>query len=264
MEVTLRTVAVVLAGGTGVRIGGSVPKQLLAVAGKPVIEHAIDVFEAAPEVDEILVVMAQGFVGAAEEIVRRGGYRKVSAVLEGGTTRTGSTHRALQTLVRRYDGEECNVLLHDAARPFLAGDIVGRCVAALRTNEAVAVAIPSSDTILVVDEPDGGGDVVTAIPERHRLRRAQTPQGFRLSAIATAYDRAMADPAYVATDDCGVVLRYLPDMPIRVVTGSEHNMKITHPMDLAIADMLAELVGLTELPGGARMPQRADDGGNSS
>lgn len=239
-EVTLRTVAVVLAGGTGVRIGGSVPKQLHTVAGKPIIEHAIAVFDGAPEVDEVLVVMASGFVGAVEEIVRRGGYRKVSTVLEGGTTRTGSTYRALQAVAGARGGEDCNVLLHDAARPFLAGEIIERCVAALRTHEAVAVAVPSSDTIMVVDEHDGGGDVVTAIPERRRLRRAQTPQGFRLSTIRAAYGRAMADPTYAATDDCGVVLRYLPEVPIRVVSGSEHNMKITQPVDLAIADVLGQ------------------------
>ncbi|GII53268.1 pyrophosphorylase [Planotetraspora thailandica] len=234
-----RTVAVVLAGGIGQRMGLNTPKQLLEIAGRTILEHTLDTFDAHPDVDEIVMVMAPGFVDDAAELVRRNGYAKVSRVLEGGASRTESSWRALRALGE----QECDVLLHDAVRPLVEPRVVADCVAALQRHEAVEVAIPSSDTILVAAEvPDG--EVLQDVPDRARLRRAQTPQGFRLSVIRTAYERAFADPEFAArpaTDDCGVVLRYLPDVPIHLVAGSEQNMKVTHPVDAHIAESLLRL-----------------------
>ncbi|MFG3435928.1 2-C-methyl-D-erythritol 4-phosphate cytidylyltransferase [Nonomuraea sp. NPDC047897] len=229
----------VLAGGVGSRVGLDVPKQLVTVAGRTILEHTIAVFEAAPEVDEVVVLMTPGFTGTVRELVERAGFRKVTRVVEGGASRTESTWRALSAL----GDEECDVLLHDAVRPLLEPRIITECVRALRTHRAVEVAIPSSDTVLVA-APGAGGEVIGEVLDRSRLRRAQTPQCFRLSVIREAYERAMADPGFSrlpATDDCGVVLRYLPDVPIHLVAGSERNMKITHPLDLEIAERLFQL-----------------------
>mgnify|MGYP001186075009 FL=1 len=234
-------VAVVLAGGVGQRMGAPVPKQLLTIAGRTILEHSVAVFESVPEIDEIVVLMAPGHVAEAERIVARGGFRKVTAVVEGGGSRTESTWRALAALGER----ECDVLLHDAVRPLVDAETVRACVAALERCEALEVAIPSADTIVRVTGGPGG-EVVADVPDRATLRRTQTPQGFRLSVIREAYRRAFADPAFAerpATDDCGVVLRYLPEVPIHVVPGSERNLKITHPVDVAIAERLFELSG---------------------
>lgn len=229
----LRTVGVVLAGGVGTRVGLGTPKQLLKIAGKPIIEHTLAVFEAAPEVDEVIVLMTPGYVADIEAIVAARGFRKVTAVIEGGLTRNDSTRNALAHL-----GEaECNVLFHDAVRPLVSPRIIRECVNALRTYEAVDVGIPSADTIVVVDD----AELITEIPDRARLRRGQTPQGFRLATIRRAYEVAWQDPDFKATDDCSVVLKYLPDVPIHVVEGSEENMKVTAPVDLFIADKLFQL-----------------------
>ncbi|MGC5013353.1 IspD/TarI family cytidylyltransferase [Streptosporangium sp. DT93] len=232
----LPTVAVVLAGGVGRRVGLATPKQLLEVAGRTILEHTLALFQGVPEIDEILVLMAAGFTAEVERIVERGGFTKVTAVLEGGETRPETTWRALRAL----GGRECDVLLHDAVRPLTEPRIIVDCVEALRTRSAVEVAIPSSDTIVVTASgPDG--EVVLDVPDRSTLRRVQTPQCFRLSVIREAYERAFADPGFgdrPATDDCGVLLRYLPEVPIHVVPGSERNMKVTHPVDLLIAETL--------------------------
>jgi ribitol-5-phosphate 2-dehydrogenase (NADP+) / D-ribitol-5-phosphate cytidylyltransferase len=237
----LRTVAVILAGGTGSRVGLDIPKQLLKIAGKTIIEHTLDAFEAHPGIDEILVMMAVGHTAQVRQLVARAGYRKVVRVIDGGAERIDSTARAIQALTERYGCEtDCNILFHDAVRPLIEPRIISECVAALRTYSAVDVAIPSADTVVVVD--DAG--VITGIPPRGQLRRGQTPQGFRLSVIRRAYESARSDPGFAAsppTDDCGVVLRYLPGTPIYVVTGSEHNIKVTHPLDLHIADKLFQL-----------------------
>jgi 2-C-methyl-D-erythritol 4-phosphate cytidylyltransferase len=230
----MRTVAVVLAGGTGQRFGGSMPKQLQPLAGKTVLEHSVAAFEQAPGVDEILVVMAPRFTGQARKLLGTGGYRKITNVIEGGGARPDSTRAAIAAI--GADAAECDVLFHDAARPLLSQRIIADCVRALRADQAIGVAIPSSDTIVEVS--DG---VVSGMPRRNKLHRCQTPQGFRLSVIRRAYQLADADPqfaTFAATDDCGIVLRYLPDVPIAVVPGSERNIKITYPSDLDVAAAL--------------------------
>ncbi|HVT22013.1 MAG TPA: 2-C-methyl-D-erythritol 4-phosphate cytidylyltransferase [Mycobacteriales bacterium] len=241
----LRTVGVVLAGGVGTRVGLNVPKQLLKIAGKPVIEHTLAVFESTVEVDEVIVLMTPGYLDEINAIVASRGFRKVTAVIEGGETRNDSTRNALAHL----GDEECNVLFHDAVRPLVSQRIIRECVNALRTYEAVDVGIPSADTIVVVDD----AEIITEIPDRSRLRRGQTPQGFRLSTIRRAYELAWQDPDFTATDDCSVVLKYLPDVPIHMVEGSEHNMKVTAPVDLFIADKLFQLgsSSVDPLPGPA-------------
>ncbi len=228
----MRTVAVVLAGGSGERFAGGVPKQLLPLAGRSLLEHSVAAFEQAPGVESILVVMAAGHARQARDLLLAGGYRKLTAVIDGGATRTDSTRRAIAALGQ----QECDVLFHDAARPLVSQQTIADCVAALSANRAVGVAVPTSDTIAVVS--DG---VMTAMPRRDTLVRCQTPQGFRLSVIRRAHRLAAADPCFgelPATDDCGIVLRYLPDVNVHVVPGSERNIKITYSRDLVIAEAL--------------------------
>ncbi len=134
--------------------------------------------------------------------------------------------------------DECNVLLHDAVRPLVSQTIIAANVEALRTYEAVDTAIPSADTVIQVT--DEAGTMADVLP-RHLLRRGQTPQSFRLSTIRAAYAKAAQDPNFTATDDCTVVLRYLPEVPIAVVPGHERNMKVTEPIDVYIADKLFQL-----------------------
>ncbi|MRJ78067.1 SDR family NAD(P)-dependent oxidoreductase [Aeromicrobium sp. SMF47] len=234
----LRNVAVILAGGTGTRVGLSIPKQLIKIAGKTIIEHTIAAFEASPLIDEIVILMTPGHLDPVRAIVQNGGYDKVSQIVEGGQTRNESTSRALEAL----GSEECNVLFHDAVRPLVSQTIIGDVVAALATHEAVDTAIPSADTIVQVhDTAAGGTETIEDVLQRHLLRRGQTPQAFRLSVIREAYALAWKDPDFTATDDCTVVLRYLPHVPIAVVMGHERNMKVTEPIDVYIADKLFQL-----------------------
>src|SRR5512142_519518 len=227
----MRMVAVVLGGGTGQRLGAGMPKQLLTLGGQTLIERCVAAFEAAPGVDEILVVMARGYTGQVRELVA--GYQKVIAVIEGGTTRPESTRTALAEIAESSSGSDCGVLLHDAARPLVDQKIIAGCVAALEVHDAAGVAVPASDTMVITEN-----GVMHSVPPRERLFRCQTPQCFRLSVIAKAHELAAADPDFAPTDDCGVVLRYLPGTPVHIVPGSERNMKITYPQDLAVAEAL--------------------------
>ena len=222
-------VAVVLGGGTGNRFGAAMPKQLLTLAGRTLIEHCVTAFSQAPGVDEVLLVMPSAHAEEAAKLVGD----QVSAVITGGVTRSDSVRNALAHLAARRPAETTGVLLHDAARPLVTQQIIADCVAALRTHDAAGTAVPTSDTIVVAE--DG---VMSHVPPRETLLRCQTPQCFRLEVLAKAHELAAGDPAFVPTDDCGVVLRYLPDVQVHIVKGSERNIKVTYPGDLAIAEAL--------------------------
>ena len=225
-------IAVLLAGGVGTRVGLDIPKQLIKVAGRTILEHTLAAFEAHPMVDEIVVMMAEGHLDAVRAMVRNGRYEKVTHVLEGAETRNGTTLRALDVLP-----DDSAVLFHDAVRPLVSARIISECFEALERYDAVDVAIPSADTIIEVS----ADDTIRAIPQRANLRRGQTPQGFRAKVLKDAYTLAGRDEGFTATDDCGVVLRYLPEVPIWVVAGEERNLKVTDPIDLFLADKLFQL-----------------------
>lgn len=226
-----RNIAVLLAGGSGSRMGAEVPKQFLEVAGRTVLEWSIRAFAQHPQIDEIAIVSRADCVERVKAIVREGGYgmgegclAKVGKVLTGGRERYDSSLAA----IRAYDDDNVRLLLHDAVRPLVSQRIITDCLTALDSYEAVDVAIPCTDTIVEVDA-DGR---ITATPPRSALRCVQTPQGFRRGTIRRAYEVAFQDPAFQATDDCGVVFRYLPDVAIRVVEGETTNLKVTYPQDL--------------------------------
>ena len=226
-------VAVILAGGIGSRVGLEIPKQLVKLAGKTILEHTLLAIHSHDQINEILVIMPHTHLAEAPFLGDRVRYPKIKALLAGGRTRNESTQVAIDFLGNR----DCNVLLHDAVRPFITTAIISSCIAALTDFEAVDTGIPSADTIIEVDEEN----FIREIPSRSSLRRGQTPQAFRLSTIRDAYIKANQDPNFAATDDCTVVLRYLPETKVKVVDGDVSNMKVTEPIDLFIADKLFQL-----------------------
>ena len=232
----MRTVAIVLAGGSGRRFGSDGPKQLQTLGGRTLIEHCVRAFDRAPGVEDVLVVAAADI---GEQVRRDLGarYQKLADVIRGGSTRTDSTRQALSWLSTRLP-DDGKVLFHDAARPLVDQRTIADCIAALDRCDAAGVVVPSSDTIVEV-----ANGIVQRVLPRDTLARCQTPQGFRLSVIVAAYRLADADPEFSsvpATDDCGVVLRYLPAVPVAAVQGSERNLKVTYTADLAIAQTLLE------------------------
>ncbi|HIV59017.1 MAG TPA: 2-C-methyl-D-erythritol 4-phosphate cytidylyltransferase [Candidatus Stackebrandtia faecavium] len=230
-----KTVAAVLAGGTGTRLGAQLPKQLLTLDGKEILAHSLDAFEACAAVDEVFVFMTAGYVDAAKEITKRYGYRKVVSVSVGGASRDASTRAALAAL-GEY-GSDTRVLIHDAVRPLIRPQTIAACAEALQKFDAATVAVESTDTVVSVEET-ADGQVIDAIPDRAKLRRCQTPQAFRLGVLSRAHHLALADPGFTPTDDCGVVRKYLPHLPIGLVPGDEHNLKITRFEDLKLAQWL--------------------------
>ena len=236
-----QNIAVILAGGIGARVGGGVPKQLLPLQdGKSVLEHAVDAFEQSPHIHEVCIVMHPDYIVHAEQMLLANAWQKVRHIISGGKERWKSSVNAIrQVRGERLEakGEQVNLLLHDAARPFVSQEIITRVCEALEEHEAVTVAIPSTDTVYEM-----ANNKVARIPQRSTIMRAQTPQAFRLSLIAEAYAKALgvtdlstaacAAAHLPATDDCGIVHEHMPEVPIYIVEGEEHNKKITFKEDI--------------------------------
>lgn len=217
-----KVIAILLAGGSGSRFGADCPKQFLEVDGCTVLEHSIRAFHRSPFVDEIVIITRHDFVDEVRQIASA--YPKVKHVRPGGKERYHSTLSALEVCT---DAEDL-LLIHDAVRPLVSEAIISRCVEGLVEYDAVGVAVPSTDTIVRVDENEC---IVETLP-RAVLRNMQTPQGFRQRILRQAFDIGLQDPCFAPTDDCGVVRTYLPHVPIRIVKGEVTNIKITYPADL--------------------------------
>ena len=173
----MHNVAVILAGGIGARVGGILPKQLLPLSdGHSVLEHAVSAFEQSPYIDEVCIVMHPNYIAHVEQMLLANAWQKVRHIIPGGKERWESSVNAIRLLGERREaiGNEVNLLLHDAARPFVSQEIIARVCEALGEHEAVTVAIPSTDT--VYEMTDGK---VARIPQRSTIMRAQTPQAFR-------------------------------------------------------------------------------------
>lgn len=229
----MKNIAVILAGGSGSRLGNDIPKQFLKVAGKQIIEHSIDVFEHCAEINEICIVCRPDYISHVEELVIKNQYQKVKKILHGGKERYDSTLAAIHA----YTDDDTNLLFHDAVRPLVNERIIHDCIEALKHYNAVDVAAKTTDTIISVD----ANECIDFIPNRAFLRNSQTPQCFKRGVIRRAYELALADPNFVTTDDCGTVRRYLPNEPIYVVAGENTNVKLTYPEDLFLLETLFQL-----------------------
>lgn len=224
-----KTQVIILAGGSGERFGGDLPKQFVKIAGRTIIEHTIDRMEHCKVIDSVIIVVNDKYYEYMNSLVLKNHFTKVKKVILGGNTRQESSYAGMNAC----DEDTQNVLFHDAIRPFVSEKIMTDVVTALETYEAVDVAIPCADTIIKVTEDKR----IDTIPKRKYLMRGQTPQGFRLSLIKAAYERYMRDQDILVTDDCGIINQYrMAD--IYVVEGEEQNIKITYREDAYLADKL--------------------------
>ncbi|WP_067932214.1 2-C-methyl-D-erythritol 4-phosphate cytidylyltransferase [Alicyclobacillus kakegawensis] len=225
--------AVILASGTGQRMGAGVPKQFLPLAGRTILEHALDAFEASAHVDEMILVAHPDTEEQTQHILRRNRYSKLRRVVPGGETRQQSSKAGIDAIAE----EDAWVLIHDAARPLVSEAVIARCVCALNQHQAVSAAVPATDTVFEVNDTGR----IDAIPDRTRLWRAQTPQAFHLQVLRRAHQLALAtQDSGPASDDCSLVLRFQL-APVHVVEGDVRNLKVTYPADLALAERLLTL-----------------------
>ena len=226
-------IAVILAGGEGQRLGNGIPKQFLKIAGRMVIEHTIDVFQHHSDINEIAVVCHPNYINEVERLCIRNRYSKVKKILSGGKERYHSSLAA----IKAYDDPDINILFHDAVRPLVNNRIITECIQKLNDFNAIDVAVPATDTIIQSNDLR----IITGIPVRKYLQCGQTPQAFKLGIIKKAYELALTDSKFSSTDDCSVVMNYLPGTEIFIVRGESYNMKLTYKEDIYILDRWFQL-----------------------
>ena len=226
--------ALIVAAGSGSRVGGEMPKQYLPIAGRAVLAHAVDALASHPRIDAVRVVIGGGQQEAALGAV---GGRDVGELIVGGETRQESVRRGLEALA--VQGAPDLVLIHDAARPFCPIDVIDRLLKALETNSAAVPALPAADTLM-----RGKGKHLGDTVDRTHLNRIQTPQAFHFQRILEAH-RAKASESF--TDDATLARAAL--VGVVRVEGDEALNKITLIGDFARAEeqLRARLVSRTGL-----------------
>lgn len=204
-------------------------KQLMLLAGQPVVARSTAIFQAAPEVGEIVIVIDLADVERCRhDVVERYGLVKVSAIVAGGETRADSVQNGMAQLGPRID----TVLVHDGARPLFPPELLAAGIRELETADCdgVVFGIPVTDTI---KELAGEGGLVARTPDRTRLWAAQTPQIFNRATLKKAYAQP-PDVLAAATDDASLVEQV--GGRVRMAACSPENIKITTPVDLALAE----------------------------
>ncbi len=218
----MKNYAVILASGSSSRFGDKIPKQFIKIDEKTILEKSVEAFEINKNITDIIIVTNPDYIDLSEKLLLNK-YEKIKKIVSGGKTRQESSRIGV-SLVKE---DEANILIHDAARPFVTQKIINECINNLEKYDALGVAISSNDTIIKINDEG----FITEIPQRAALRRVQTPQAFKLNIIKKAHELAQNDKTITVTDDCGLVLHYNL-APIFVIDGDECNIKITRKSDL--------------------------------
>ncbi len=216
-------VAIIVAAGSGTRFGGATPKQFLEIGGKPLLIHTIEKFENCAAIDEIILVLSANKIANFQTIAEKFNLIKLKKIVAGGKTRAESVFNGLNSV----DNLTEIVAVHDGARPFVSCEEITATIGKAKQTGAACLVGQVTDTIKEVAD----GKIVRTI-ERTTLRRALTPQVFRVEILQKAF--ANADLSEAATDECFLVEKL--GYEIATVEGSAKNIKITTREDLFLAE----------------------------
>ena len=218
----MKKIAVIVAGGTGSRMNNPMPKQFLLLNGKPVLYYTINTFLKAYEDMDVILVLPEEYVAAGQEIIDAFfDYRRIR-LTTGGRTRFHSVQNGLQMIT-----EESIVFVHDAVRCLVSADLIHRCYAEAIENGSAIPVVDCKDSVRLTGEE--GSEAL----ERTNIKLVQTPQTFHSKILLPAFKIDYKDKF---TDEATVVEAY--GLKVNLVKGEENNIKITRPLDLAIAEYL--------------------------
>lgn len=224
---TMRAVALIPAAGMGKRMGAGMNKQYLLLDGRPILAHTLAVFQQAPFIDDIYVVIPEAEIPfCREQVVDKYGFTKVRDVIAGGSERQYSVLNGIRALANC--DERDIVIIHDGVRPFIPAPVIEHSIHVAGSHDGALVAVPAKDTVKTVE-----AGVVTGTPPRENIWLAQTPQTFRYGIISAAHEIAAAE-GFLGTDDASLVERM--GRQVQVVTGDYRNIKITTPEDMLLAE----------------------------
>lgn len=221
-------IVILLSGGRGNRFDNALPKQFAEVYGKSILEYCIANFNKHIEVSKIIIVSNPDYIDLTRQIGSITKYSKIIDVIEGGKTRGESSFSGIRHLKTKLHMNNVNVLIHDAVRPNTSPEIIDAVVESLKYSRAASVVMSATDTIYVTDN----NSKLISIPKRDCLYQAQTPQGFDLDLIFSAYENFERVSRFSYSDDCSILKSIYPTEEISLVMGDNSNLKITFSEDL--------------------------------
>lgn len=229
-----KAVVLIPAAGSGRRMGGSVSKQYLELAGRPLLAHTLALFDRHPLVEAIYpIVPAEDLDYCREQIIQPYQFSKVQRLIAGGCLRQDSVYNGFTALAEDgFDQPHRPILIHDGARPLFNPELLSELLRRIAQDGACIVAVPVKDTIKLVEEGRIAGS-----PSRDQLWQAQTPQGFQYQLLHQAFEHPAAE-SLLATDDAALVTA--AGFSVTVLQGDDRNLKITTPTDLVIASALLD------------------------
>ena len=227
-------IGIILAGGTGSRMGSDIPKQFIDIYGKPLIIHTLESFDMNLNIDYIAVVCKNDWKEDLEIWLRKFGINKVKWIVDGGETRQASIYNALKE-IKDFCKEDDIVVIHDAARPLISQRIIDENIKGAKEFGAVDTVIPTADTIINSKDDK----TINNVPIRKELYLGQTPQSFRFSKVLKAHEKAIKNKKIDATDDCQLLLDL--NEKVHLVKGDKLNFKITTFEDLMILKAIIKL-----------------------
>lgn len=221
----MKVQAVVPAAGTGERLGADTAKPFVLLKKVPLIAYTLKALQDSPEIHSIILAAQRERIPDLEKLCKDYGLTKVCRIVAGGRTRRESVSNALSVV----DKDTGCVLIHDAARPLITGELISRGIETCREHKAAVAAVP---VISTVKEADPADKTVSGTPDRSRLWEAQTPQVFEKNLIVQAHEKV--DDAR-ASDDAVLVERL--GHKVKLFQGDYKNIKVTTPDDLRVAEM---------------------------
>lgn len=230
-----KVVAVIFAGGSGVRMHAEKPKQFLEVDGKPIIIHTLDIFEEHPAVDEIYIACKSDYIEKLEKIVKRFDIKKIKKIVPGGSTGMDSIYNGLKAAGENNNGDAI-VLIHDGVRPCVGEGLINEVIEKVKETGAVATCTPMFETPVI----SKSGKLVEETPKRADCFTAQAPQSFMLGEIIKAHEAERKEnPNYEGlVDSCSLMKKYGKD--VYIIKGPRSNIKVTTPEDLYIFKAMLE------------------------
>ena len=220
-------IALIIAGGRGMRMGQEIPKQFLTIHDKPVIAYTMEAFQKHPDIDVIAVVCVDGWESILSAYARQYGITKLKHIIPGGENGQSSIRNGVFELEKHYSPTDL-VLIHDAIRPMVSQDIISGCIATTREHGSAIVTIPCQEAML---ETTDQISTHSTYP-RDNLKRTQTPQGFPLGVICNAHRRSLAQGITNSVASCTLMVEL--GETVYFCAGSEKNIKLTTPDDLEI------------------------------
>lgn len=221
--------AIIVAGGTGSRMGASLPKQYQILLGKPILMHTLEKFAQHQDQITLVLVLHEDMRDYWLSLCKAHKFTIPHQLVHGGASRFQSVRNGLTHILANTNAETALVAIHDAARPLLSPELIERSYVAANTYGAVVVAVPSNNSVRI-----GSASQSKAI-DRATVWLVQTPQTFRLGILKTAFKQ---EESPFFTDDASVVEQ--AGISIHLIPGEEQNLKITFPEDLAIARLILE------------------------